>query len=341
MDLVQNENYNLTAKPLLKRIVIRFISDVNQITAQMQTGDVDMATNESFLSIPQTAPQLQAAGVTITSVPAASWEHIDFNFMFAPFKDRAVREAMITAINRQRIVDVVYRGAARIQNGVVPPISWFSVENPDFAKNYGITDKLPTYPYDAARAKQLLDAAGWVPGPDGIRAKGGQKLSFEYATTILSTRQSIQQLVQADLKAVGIDAKVKSYRSSEFFGASGILSRGVCELCQFGWNGSDASNFDVWDSSQIPTPDNPSLQNAQRYGNPKVDEANRNYQSEIDRKAIAQYGATAQIELMKDVTLIPIVQRSNIELSRSNLVNVKVTNSQATSFWNIPQWYFK
>jgi peptide/nickel transport system substrate-binding protein len=291
--------------------------------------------------VPDNAAQLQAAGVRIANVPAASWEHLDFNFTYAPFQDHAVREAMISAINRQRIVDIVYKGGASVQNGVVPSVSWFSLENPDFAKTYGINDKLPTYAYDVNHAKQLLDQAGWVVGADGIRTKGGKRLSFEYGTTINRTRQNIQQLVQADLHAVGIEANVKSYSSSEYFGCGGLLARGQCQLCQFAWTGSDATNFDTWDTSQIVTPDNLCLQNAQHYSNPKVDEANRNYQADIARKDIAQYGAQAQIELMRDIALIPVVQRSNIELVNASLQNHKETNSQASSFWNITQWYFK
>jgi peptide/nickel transport system substrate-binding protein len=341
LDLVQNTNYNLTAKPLLNKVVLRFISDVNQITAQLATGDVDVATSESFVVPPDNMDQLKSSGVVLANVPAASWEHIDYNHDFGPFKDRAVREAIITGINRQRIVDVVYKGGAAVMNGVVPPSVWNSLENPNIAKDYGITDKLPIYAYDANKAKSLLDAAGWVVGSDGIRAKGGTKLSFEYATTINAIRQRIQQLVQADLKAIGVDAKVKSYAASEYFGAGGIINRGVCQFCEFAWVGSSASDFSVWDSSQIPTEANPSLQNNQRYRNDKVDEANQNFGAEIERKTQAQYAATAQMEIMKDVALVPLVQRANIELYRNNLVNHKESNSQATSFWNLVQWYFK
>jgi len=341
LDLVANENYNLTAKPLLKKVVLRFISDLNQITAQLATGDIDVATSESFVVPPDNMDQLKGAGVVLDNVPAASWEHIDFNFDYGPFKDHAVREAIITGINRQRIVDLVYKGGAAVMNGVVPPSVWNSLENPNIGKDYGITDKLPTYPYDANKAKSILDSAGWALGSDGIRAKGGVKLSFEYATTINAIRQRIQQLVQADLKAIGVDAKVKSYAASEYFGAGGIINRGVCQFCEFAWVGSSASDFAVWDSSQIPTDANPSLQNNQRYRNPKVDEANQNFGAEIERKTQAQYAATAQMEIMKDIALVPLVQRANIELYRNNLVNHKETNSQATSFWNLIQWYFK
>jgi len=344
LDLVPNPNYNLTAKPLLKKVVLRFISDVNQILAQISTGDIDVATSESFVVVPANADQLKSQGVVIANVPAASWEHLDFNFRFAPFKDAAVRQAMITAINRQRVVDVVYRGGGTVMNGPQPPVVWNSLENPDLAKNYpqvASTYKLPLYPYDVAKANQMLDAAGWVKGSDGIRAKGGQKLSFEYATTINATRQNIQQLVQADLAAVGIQANVKSYKASEYFGAGGIISRGVCQLCQFAWVGSQASDFAQWDSSQIPTDDNPNLQNNQYYANDKVDVANRNFNAEIERSKTVEFAAAAQVEIMKDVALIPVVARANISLVRNNLVNHKETNSQATEFWNIEQWYFK
>ena len=106
------------------------------------------------------------------------------------------------------------------------------------------------YTYDVAAANALLDKSGWVKGADGIRTKGGEKLSFEYGTTRNATRQAIQALVQADLKAVGIDAVTVNYPQG-FFAPDGPISTGKTKLAQFAYNQSNYSNFDVYSETTV------------------------------------------------------------------------------------------
>jgi peptide/nickel transport system substrate-binding protein len=224
---------------------------------------------------------------------------------------------------------------------VVPPLAYHSLQNPNFAKNFpdlAAKYKLPTYPFDRAAATKLLQDAGWVPGADGIRAKGGVKLEFEYGTTRSATRQAIQRLVINDLKAIGINA-VQAIYPTGFFDFDGAIATGQCKLAQFAYVQLTTSNFDSWDSSQIPSPDAPGLSNRQQYRNAKVDAANRAYSTELDTRIIAEQSAIAQVELATDIALIPLVQRANIEIYSGKLKNRKTTNSSAPQWWNITQWY--
>lgn len=344
MVLSVNPNYTLTAAPPIKKITAKFITDVNQMLAQIQTGDIDYITSEAFVVPPANAADLQAKGISVVNRPAATWEHIDFYFEYGPFKEKAVREAIITGINRKRVVDTVYRGAGAVMNGPVPPGVYLSLENPDFAKNYpdvAAKFKLPVYAYDQAKAASILQNAGWVPGPDGIRAKGGVKLSFEYGTTINAVRQQIQALVVADLKAIGVDAVQKAYPAGEFFGIDSPRALGVTKFGQFAWVGSRDSDFESWACSAVYDLAKKSGTNEQRYCNPKLDELNAIYNSEIDAKVQIPAAAEAQVLLMTDIAIVPVVQRSNIEVVSGKLANHKETNSQVTSFWNARQWYFR
>src|SRR5205823_13976349 len=103
--------------------------------------------------------------------------------------------------------------------------------------------QLPTCSCARAAANRMIDAAGWVRGPDGIRAKGGAKLSFEYATTNNPTRIAIQTLVQDDLKQLGVDAVLKQYPTGQFFDSQGPIATGVCKLCQFAYTQSSVTDF--------------------------------------------------------------------------------------------------
>ena len=85
------------------------------------------------------------------SQPADLWEHLDFYLGFAPFQDKAVRQAIYQAINRKQVADVVYKGGAAVMNTVRPPVEYHSLENPNFAKEFpdlAAKYKLPSYPFD-------------------------------------------------------------------------------------------------------------------------------------------------------------------------------------------------
>jgi peptide/nickel transport system substrate-binding protein len=179
-----------------------------------------------------------------------------------------------------------------------------------------------------------------VRGADGIRTKNGEKLSFEYATTRNATRQAIQALVANDLKQVGIDAQ-QVYYPRGFFDQDGPIATGRTKLAQFAWLQTTTSNFDPWDESQIPTAERPAASNRQQYRNPRVTRANNLFNATVDRKEMTEQSAIAQVELMRDVAVIPLVARPTIELYRNTLVNRKTPDSAVLPWWNISQWYFK
>jgi len=346
MVLVENPNYNLTAKPLIKTIRIKFITDVNQMIAQVKTGELDMIFSEAFNAPPADRAGIEGAGYRISSRPATTWEHADFRFDFEPFKDKSVRRAVMMGVNRKRISDVVYSGAAGVMNSVTPPNVWHSLENPDFAKNFpevAAKYKLPNNDYNPTEANRLLDQAGWARGADGIRAKGGTKLSFEYATTTQAVRQQIQALVSADLRAIGVDAVAKNYPAGVFFDSSAASPRanGTTKWAQFAWVGSTDSDYSAWTCDQRWDPKTEAGNNNQAYCNRDLDTANGEYNAGTTRAEIAEASAKAQSILANDVVVVPLVQRANIEVVRNTLQNHKETNSQVTSNWNALQWFFR
>ncbi len=125
--------------------------------------------------------------------------HFPINNNRPYFADKLCRQAMITGIDRQKVIDTVFQGAATLATANIAPAlkAWY---NPDVTK----------HPYDPAKAKQLLDQAGWTVGSDGIREKNGQKFSF--TCMIISGDQARKPeavLVQQYMKDIGIDMKVQ------------------------------------------------------------------------------------------------------------------------------------
>lgn len=345
--LVENPNYNLTDKPIIKRIIVKFNTDLNANVNAYLTGQIDAIGWEALVVPPEQAGQLQAAGATVHIQSAASWEHLDFYHDFAPFKERSVREAIMRGINRKEVVNVVFKGAGSAINSPVPPTVFHSLANPNFAKEFpdlAAKYKLPIYEYDTAAANRLLDQAGWV-APCGnpaqcTREKGGVKLSFEYATTRNVTRQAIQALVANDLKQIGVDAQQLNYPRG-FFAPDGPRNTGQTKLSQFAYTQTSTSNFDPWDETQLVTAEQAGNPNFQQYKNAAVTRAAQLFKSSLDRKQQAEQSAIVQVEMMKDVALIPLAERPIIEIYSNKMMNRRTTNSSYTTWWNIAQYYFK
>src|SRR5712691_10062801 len=112
------------------------------------------------------------------------------------FGDKAVRQALLYALNRQQIVSAVFFGHGSVANSVEPPTSWAYKDKPQVLIGF-----------DKAKAESLLDSAGWAKGSDGIRAKGGQKLKFTMITNAGNKqRESMLTVMQQSWKDIGVDA---------------------------------------------------------------------------------------------------------------------------------------
>lgn len=348
MILVRNPEYNLTAPPLLARIINRFNVDVNAQVNAFLTGQLDGIESEGFVVPPDQSDQIEAAGGIVAAVPAATWEHLEPVFQdaldgYTPFSELAVRQALLYGINREQIVQTVFKGGASVMNGPTPPAVWHSLEHPDFASSFpdvAAAQKLPEYPYDPARAMQILEQAGWVDtNGNGTRDKNGQELAFEYGTTRNTTRQAIQALVGADLVAIGMAPEITNYPSG-FFNPDGPKATRKVELAEFAYVQLSSSNYDPYDSKEWNTDTYTGGQNNQHYKNDKVDAANRAFSATVDRDELALHSATVQVEMMKDAAVVPLVQRANIEIYRNTLQNRKTTNTSISQWWNVAQWYF-
>ncbi len=316
--LVPNPYYSLTAPPILKKIVYRFIPDTDTQIAQFMSGDVD--TVMGAFSPNAQLQQVEKAGMTVEVGPTPAWEHLDFNLDRPYFQDKAVRQAIAYAINRQKIVDTIFLGRWTVLNTMNPPGWWTSVENPDFPVQWKEKFPLHLYPYDPAKANQMLDQAGWVRGPDGIRAKNGVRLSFRYDTTTGPIREIVQPLIQADLRAVGIEAKTAQAPSGAFFDA---LSTRDFDLAEFTYiDNTPAAGGSQYDSADVPTLENGfNGGNITDYKNPHYDELLRASIAEVGRSEQYPLQAEMQAIFSEDLPSIPLYVRNEIEVHAPNLVN--------------------
>jgi len=162
----------------------------------LQTGDADSAT---WPLLTEDSIELEGDdNFNVIRTLVNSIKHFPLNTTLPQLAEKEVRQAMMHAIDRQRIIDDLWGGAAQIAHTNLSPKNTFYY-NPDTKK----------YDYDPETAMQMLDDAGWVMGDDDVREKDGLKLSFTCTTlTGDQARRPIAELVQLMLAEVGIDMQL-------------------------------------------------------------------------------------------------------------------------------------
>ena len=177
----------------LDRIEFTVIPESGVRTGSLASGQLDAISD----ALPQDAPQIEGAGgrIETTTNPGTPFG-LQPNVSRGVLADPAVRQALITAIDRQELVDTVLGPQFRTADSVL------ASRTPGH-----IT--LPEVTYDQAESQRVLDEAGWQPGADGIRERDGQRLQFAVLVSpVFVGNQSILELVQQQVRRVGIDLQL-------------------------------------------------------------------------------------------------------------------------------------
>ncbi|MEV6508599.1 ABC transporter substrate-binding protein [Streptomyces sp. NPDC051642] len=185
----------------LDKLVFKVVPEAGVRAGSLQSGQVDAISSVGKAN----EAALKGGQVTLArrANPGAVF-NLALNNSRPVLKDIKVRQAIEYAVNRQEIADTVF------PTGTQPATSILARTTPDY-ENLG-TD----LSFDAAKAKSLLDAAGWKTGSDGIREKDGKKLSLTVKWFANSaTNQPALELIQQQLKAVGIGIALKELQISQ------------------------------------------------------------------------------------------------------------------------------
>ncbi|MGW4501852.1 ABC transporter substrate-binding protein [Micromonospora sp. NPDC004336] len=187
--LAANEKY-WGGRPANSGVVVAFVADDNVRAQRTRAGEFDVA---------ELAPKLAAGfdglgGYRVQRVPTADYRGVMLPMGNPVTGDPAVRRALNAAVDRAAMVDGLLGGAGEPAFGPVPPTSEFA--EPSIVGRPAA---------DPAAATAALDAAGWRPGPDGIRVKDGRPAAFAlmYPATD-SLRKELALAVTADARKVGI-----------------------------------------------------------------------------------------------------------------------------------------
>src|SRR6266568_4997154 len=215
--MARNDNYWAGA-PYLDQWIYKVLPDSVAVTNQLKTGEIDIG--------PVDPGQFDALKTTSTvamrefGVPTFTF----YAYQLDPakpagplFQDKAVRQALLYALDRQSIVTAVFFGHGKVANSVEPPTSWAYKDKP--------------------QAESLLDGAGWAKGADGIRAKNGTKLKFTMITNAGNKqRESMLTVMQQAWHDIGVDATPSLIQFPQL--VSQIVSIRTFDLFLVGFNWS-------------------------------------------------------------------------------------------------------
>lgn len=186
----------------LDKLVFKVVPEAGVRAGSLQSGQVDAVSSvgkadEAALKRGRVALQRRANPGVVFG--------LGLNNARPVLKDARVRRAIQFAVDRRQIADTVF------PTGTRPATSVLAHTTPDY------TNLAADLAFDAAKAKSLLDAAGWRLGHDGVRTKDGKRLSLTITWfPNAATNQPALELVQQQLKAVGIDVVLKQLQVSQF-----------------------------------------------------------------------------------------------------------------------------
>lgn len=181
--------------PKLAGMVFRIIPDANTQVAQALAGQLDVVTRLS----PNVVGGIERSGrLEVLRQSQNLFFFVAPNHDDPRFADVRVKRALLLALDREAMIDAILSGYGRVASGPVAPMLGAL-----------FTDDVTTYPYDPEAAAALLDDAGWTVGPDGVRAKDGQRLSFDMPTGQFGDLVPATLLVQQYWADIGVEADVR------------------------------------------------------------------------------------------------------------------------------------
>ncbi|HYW53585.1 MAG TPA: peptide ABC transporter substrate-binding protein [Dongiaceae bacterium] len=322
LEMVPNP-YWFGGKPGLNRVTYRIIPSENTLLIALKTHEIDFY----YAAPEQQYRELKSlAGVTVSAMPSAQFEMVAFNGGREPLSDVRLRRAVAMGTDWHALARTVYLDVDLADWGDIFPRSWAYTAQPDPAS------------YDPAKARALLDEAGWKPGSDGIRAKNGKRLELEIRTVAgVITRENLEVAIQQSMKAIGVDLQVHNGPANMLFapiGAGGLLASGKFDLGIYAWTKNpDPDDSQTAGPAYLP----PHGANYSRIADAKIGELERRANAVYDRAKRKEIYAQLERRIGEVLPYHTIVWRANVNAWNDDLHGVKPAQA-VSDFWNVGSW---
>jgi peptide/nickel transport system substrate-binding protein len=299
--------------PKLQQVRVRVISDMNALQAELQAGRVDIAPMPTSLS-PDAVKRLeQDPNLQVKAFSGSNVNLLTLNTTAPPLDNIKVRQAIAYAIDRESLIQNLLRGFGKIAHSIIPEESW--------AYSAG-----QTYSYDPARAKQLLDEAGFRdPDGDGPRMRFEKPVVYKLSGSSIAGRQ-YAGVIQNYLKQVGVPMEIQTPEQNTLFDE---LRRGNFQIAYTQWVGGNQDPIfykDLFATSEIPTQTR-SSRNRSRYSNKDLDALLDEAVNTFDRQKALHLYKRIQDIVSREVPVFPLWYQSNIVIAKKDVGNIQVNAS--------------
>jgi peptide/nickel transport system substrate-binding protein len=308
-----------TGYPKIKQLLFRFIANTSTRINQLRAGEVHVVALVPWDKVRELKG---LPSIRLNRVLGNGYEHITLNeSKFAPFTDVRVRRALAYAVDRQTIVKTILEDEVTIVNGPIQPLSWAYEAN------------VTSYAYDPAKAKALLDEAGWKVSPTGVRTKDGVPLAFTLMTQAgYAIRENVSQAIQKQFKDVGVDMKVKLVDGTSI---SGIWFSGEFQAMLHWWQlGGDPEMTLMFASDRVP----PAGRNINYYRDAELTKLLYASDRTVDQTKRRELLSHIQKRIADQAVEIPLYNTSKIDAVPVALQNFKGNPTNAGPFWNVFEW---
>jgi peptide/nickel transport system substrate-binding protein len=351
-DLVRaeiNPSYHMPNRPFFDTLEMKGGGDaVSAARAVIQTGEFDFAWNLQVED--EILRRMEQGGRGRVDIAVAgNIEHIQCN-QTDPWKevdgersslktthpfliDPAVRQALNVLVDRASIQEQIYGRLGQISANFLNAPSRFQSKN-------------MKWEFNVDKANQILEAAGWKRGPDGIRAKDGKKLKMVYQTAINAPRQKTQAIVKQAAAKVGIDLELKSIVPSVYFSSDvanpDTYAHFYTDIQMYtttmGYPDPQAfmEQFTSWEAS---SKDNKwQGRNITRWRNDEYDKLWRAAETELDPVKRAALYIRMNDLVIQNVVVIPVLWRSVISAVSNKLRGTEISGWDS-NLWNLANWH--
>jgi peptide/nickel transport system substrate-binding protein len=305
--------------PKIRRLLFKFVTNTNTRISQLESGEVHIVALVPWDKYREVAA---VPSIVVHRTPGNAYEHVTLNERQVPaFADVRVRRALIMALDRELYARTILSGLAPVVNGPIQPVSW------------AYASDVRPYPYDPAKARALLDEAGWQPGADGIRERTGRRLAFTLVTQAgYAIRENMAQAIERQLRDVGVDVSVQLQDGTAL---SAIWFEGKFDAMLHWWQlPSDPELTTFFAADRTP----PAGRNINYFRNDELTRLLYASDRTVDRgerKALLQ---RAQAIIADQVPEIPLYNVTRLDAVPASLRHFKGNPTNTGIFWNVHEW---
>jgi peptide/nickel transport system substrate-binding protein len=276
------------------------ILEAAQRAVQIENGEIDTLRNPALQDVArlQGNPDLT---VTTFSEPSGYIFGQNFERKDLDFHEQKMRQAMSHAIDRQAIVKALLFDLGSPLYGPITPADKYYDKN---------VEQFNQFDLDAA--KKLVADLGWSPGSDGVLTKNGVRMAFKLTVQEESFNRDLASVIQASLKALGMEVTVESLDRGSYFNK--LSSGSDTYLFYYLWPapidvvilfvGTATIGGSNWGRASIPD----------------VDAAIKAWQEAPDADSLKKAGDQFQMAVAETLPTTPLVVRNNVWVKRPNVI---------------------